>query len=81
MGNGAVIRRWLQASAKANQTGSFSLLATDSDSRFCLSHPSNEVLILLKSMAKLFFNGARILPKFITDFIAVTKSDILLPKS
>lgn len=65
-------------SAKASQRGSFS---TDSDSGYYLSHPSNEIFTLLKSMAKLLFIRAKILPKFITDFTAVTKSDILLPKS
>lgn len=68
-------------SAKAGLRGSFPLLATDSDSGYYLSQPSNEILTLPKSMAKLLFSRAKILPKFITDFTAVTKSDILLPNS
>lgn len=71
----------INISAKASQGGSFPLLAIDSDSGYYLSHLSNEILTLLKSMAKLSFSRAKILPKFIADFTAVTKSDILLPNS
>lgn len=81
MNRRAVTRRWLQTSAKANSTGSLPVLAKDSNSSFYLLHTNNKILILLKLMAKLLSNRDKILPTFITDFIAVTESDILLPNS